>query len=305
MKQIFAIHKALPAVLLAAATALACNKAEVPAEPKMDVDPGEDASYSTLKLISYNILKGMEFDKDTNYVRFVEWVNAQKPDVMALQETNGFTEETLGDLAARWGHNYVVRNVGATQYNVAFTSRYPITVVKKMEESDILTRGAVHIRVKGINFVTLHLWPYGTYPQGSGVEGSGEEYRLGEINCILDSTLVQDPTVRDWLFMGDFNCPSEYDKDYISGTWTYKVHPKMLSSGLFDLVHDYHNCFISSCRNTVNRIDFIYGTRSVAGNVVSADIIKDSFTTLTDKSGNYPSDHYPVCVIFRYADTEQ
>lgn len=281
-----------------------CAKVEAPTEPTMSVDPGNNVEYSTMKLISYNILKGMEFDRDSNFVRFVRWVNDQNPDVIALQETNFFTEETLGDLAARWGHNYVVRNVGATEYNVAFTSRYPITVVRKMEETETLTRGAVHIQVKGINFVTLHLWPYSTYPKDEGESGSGEEYRLREINCILDSTLVQDPTVKDWLFMGDFNCPSAYDKDYVDGTWTYKVHPKMLSSGLFDLVHENHSRFISSCRNTTNRIDFIYGTRSINSNVISADIIKDDFTTLTDESGNYPSDHYPVCVVFRYIDAK-
>lgn len=280
-------------VMLSVALLAGCTKApQIEPEPNIDVNAGTDEVYGTFKVVSYNILQGMKADKDNNYDNFVAWVNAQAPDVLALQECNGFSEASLGELAKRWGHEYAVLNPNNSGYTVALTSKYPIEVVLRMLDYPDGNRGAIHAKVNGINFVVLHLYPFSTWPNGTGASGTGEDYRLAEITSYLDNTIRKSPEEPRWLMMGDFNSPSPYDKANTSGSWEYRAQDEVLKSGYFDLVHEAHSAFHSSTQGG-NRIDYIFGSKAMASNVVSAQILKDDFTL----SG--VSDHYPVCAVFR------
>lgn len=285
------LHSAASLLALLLAFSACDDKPLVEPEPNISVNPGSDVEYAQLKLISYNILQGMKYDKENNYDNFVAWMNAQAPDVVAFEETNGFTEETLAELAARWGHSYVTLNPNESGYTVSFTSRYPITVVEKFLDPD-RKRGAIHAKILGMNFVVLHLYPYSTWPYGEGAAGTGEDYRVMEISQYLDGTIRKYTDEKDWLMMGDFNCPSPYDVANTPSTWEYRAQNEVLESGYLDLVHEMHNQYITSTHGGY-RIDFIFGSRSVAANVISADILKDDFTDVA-------SDHYPVCTVFRY-----
>lgn len=270
-----------------------CNKApKIEPEPNIDVNPGSDVEYTTFKVVSYNILKGMEADKENNYNNFVSWVTQQDPDVLALQECNGFNEVSLTALAKRWGHEYAVLNPNNSGYTVGITSKYPIEDVVRMLDFPDGDRGAIHAKINGINFVVLHLYPFGTWPNGTGASGTGEDYRLAEITKYLDNTIRNYPEDPAWLMMGDFNSPSPYDKANTSGSWEYRAQNEILGSGYYDLVHEAHSAFQSSTQGG-NRIDYIFGSKAMASNVVSANILKDDFTL----SG--VSDHYPVCAVFR------
>ena len=243
-------------------------------------------------MVSYNILQGMAADKENGYANFVAWVKAQDPDVLALQECNGFTETSLGTLAAQWGHSHAVLNPNNSGYTVGLTSKYPISdVVRLLDEPDG-NRGAIYAKINGINFVVLHLYPFGKWPQDTGAAGTGEDYRVGEITKYLDNTIRKYPEEPSWLMMGDFNSTSPYDKAYTTGSWEYRAQNEILASGYLDLVHEAHSTFQGSTQGG-NRIDFIFGSKAMASNVVSADILKDEFTL----SG--VSDHYPVCTVFR------
>ena len=58
-------------------------------------------------MISYNIWNGFDWGKDVERkTNFIDWVNVQKPDVFALQELCGYTQEMLLEDAKKWGHNY-------------------------------------------------------------------------------------------------------------------------------------------------------------------------------------------------------
>src|SRR5665811_1944138 len=64
---------------------------------------------STLKIMSYNILDGYDHGKDSlRQDKAVDFIQSQKPDVVALQELVGFTPESLKEFARSYGHNYSV-----------------------------------------------------------------------------------------------------------------------------------------------------------------------------------------------------
>ena len=290
MRKLYYIASSL---MLSVALLAGCTKTPtVEPEPNIDVNAGSNVEYGTFKVVNYNILQGMVADKGNNYDNFVAWVKEQDPDVLALEECNGFSETSLGALAKRWGHEYAVLNPNNSGYTVGLTSRYPIEDVVRMLDYPDGARGAIHAKINGINFVVLHLYPFSTWPQNVGASGTGEDYRLSEITTYLDNTIRQYPEEPSWLMMGDFNSPSPYDKANTAGTWEYRAQNEVLNSGYFDLVHEAHSAFQSSTTGGT-RIDYIFGSKAMASNVVSARILKDDFTL----SG--VSDHYPVCAVFR------
>ena len=301
--KLFSIRHILGAAVASLALLTGCSEtAEV--EPGIDVSAGNDVTYSSMKVINYNILEGMKNDKASNYDNFVAWVNEQKPDVLALEECNGFTIEFLAELAGRWGHNHVAFNSEHKgMYPVAITSKYPIEVVKYMQNAGNheLYHNAIHAKVNGVNIVVLHLYPFSKYPNNSSAEaGSGEEYRVSEMNYLLDNTIRKYPTDPDWLMMGDFNSYSPLDKDHYGDDRYYDVHSLVLSNGYYDLIRERHNHFINS--TPYSRLDFIYGSKSILRNITDAEIVKDDFTTSQVSVGDKKeqvSDHFPVSVTFR------
>ena len=86
----------------------------------------------TLKVITYNIWNGFDWGKDVDRKeKLVTWVKAQNPDVMALQELCGYTQEQLLIDAKKWGHNYA-QILKTTGYSVGITSKEPIEVKEKI-----------------------------------------------------------------------------------------------------------------------------------------------------------------------------
>ncbi len=304
MMDYISIKKIFALLFSAMAVFSSCGET-VQVEPEIEVTPEPDVKYSEFKVISYNILEGMKNDKAANYDNFVAWVQKQNPDVLALQECNGFTPEFLAKLAKRWGHDYVALKLHDGYYPVSMTSKYPIEVKKYMQDTGKgeLWHNAIHAKVKGVNVVILHLYPFSKYPNESSSEvGSGEAYRIKEMNYILDSTMRKYPTEPDWLMMGDFNSFSPLDKEEYGDGRYYDLHTLVLENGYYDVIREHHNYFINSTKSS--RIDFIYSSKSVLKDITEANIIKDDFTTMQVADGGdgaqQVSDHYPVSVVFRY-----
>jgi len=265
------------------------------------VEPEENTNEDVLRLISYNILEGMKLDKANSYDNFVEWVNKYDPDILALQEANGFTQESMEALAARFNHPYVITNVKVgDNYPVVFTSKYPLE--KRRRVTKHVSHGCIFASIKGVNIVVTHLWPQGYWHEEG--DGLGTEYRLQEINIVLDSTINKFPMEPKWLLMGDFNSVSTIDKDGLDNpnSRDYRVHNTIQEAGFSDALRHLHNYFQRTTPTVYggwkpggkgSRIDFIYGTNAMLRDVVKAQIIYDDFTD------NF-SDHYPTMVDFRY-----
>ena len=73
----------------------------------LELNSGSSVTTETLKVLSYNVLEGMKLDKANDYNNFVTWVSEQAPDIMAIEETNGFTKEKLTALSAQIGRAHV------------------------------------------------------------------------------------------------------------------------------------------------------------------------------------------------------
>ena len=62
----------------------------------------EKVEGKSLKVISYNIWNGFDWGKDTaRQEKVINWIDAQKPDVVALQELCAYTKEKLLNDAKR------------------------------------------------------------------------------------------------------------------------------------------------------------------------------------------------------------
>jgi Endonuclease/Exonuclease/phosphatase family. len=87
----------------------------------------------TLKIVSYNVLYGLKKDS-VNIDRFVNFAQDWKPDVIALEEMNGYTQKTLEQLGQRIGHDYVLQSK-EDGFPVAIASKYPLVNFRKVTEN--------------------------------------------------------------------------------------------------------------------------------------------------------------------------
>ena len=157
----------------------------------------QEKAANTIKVISYNIWNG--FEKDTaRQTRFTEWMNAQQPDIVALEELVGINEKDLAALAASYGHPYVaiVKEEG---YPVGLTSRQPIRVVKKQVEG--FWHGMLHAQTYGLDIIVTHLSPFEW------------KYRLKEAEAITH--YIHENKLESCMVMGDFNAYSPFDADEV------------------------------------------------------------------------------------------
>ncbi len=130
---------------------------------------------------------------------FVDWVKAQRPDIVALQECNGFTQKTLEELAASYGHPYAVI-VKENGYPTGLTSRFPIAGIQKINEN--MTHGFIMAKVGKYNIVVLHLNPH------------QHKKRRAEIAQVLANIDLQ-ADQKNRIIMGDFNSLSPLDRERI------------------------------------------------------------------------------------------
>ncbi|MBB5436889.1 exodeoxyribonuclease-3 [Pedobacter sp. AK017] len=251
-----------------------------------------------LRVISYNILEGMKNDTTKGKQVFVNWVKSYAPDILALQECNKFTQLSLEEMAARYGHPYAIL-VKTTGYPVGITSKYPIVDVQKI--TDNMTHGFIVCKIKDLNVIVLHLNPH-KYRK-----------RREEIGEIL-GTMAVAPVRERWMIMGDFNSFSPLDKDnYQDGdalkslqeaakkysyhdnlvdgkSLDFQVQQQILDFGLKDA-----GKIVEPGSIPKRRIDYIYVSKDLIKKVTTAHFIRDDFTA------GY-SDHKPVIMEFKHTN---
>lgn len=156
-------------------------------------------SVTKLRVMTYNIMNGYDWGKDTARERAAaSFIASQHPDVVALQELCGFTGTKLKEFAKKWGHQYTVL-LKEDGYPVGLTSNKPITVITKIMH-DGFGHGMLHVVSDGVHFFIIHLNP-GNY-----------RMRLKESELIRNY-MRQILTDKDSLYMvlGDFNSHSPFD----------------------------------------------------------------------------------------------
>jgi len=273
-------------------------------------------SEKALKLISYNVYWGMKQDTTENKAKFSEWIKSQNPDIIALQEMNGFTQKDLEKLAESYGHSYsyIVREPfadGSISFPVAITSKYPIVNVRRVVENNI--HGFIEAEIDGLHFIVTHFHPFSA------------EKRVSEIGQILATIESKDPKMKKkWLFMGDLNSVSPLDKteydnnklrDFIredrkkrphnenlkNNELDYSIQQSILDFGFVDAFKFKNPQFVASAPTKMFydqskfplRYDYLYVSPNMKKDIIECKIIKDDFTDIY-------SDHYPVMIIFKH-----
>jgi len=259
------------------------------------------------KVVTWNVLRGF---LDRSQVEPAQrWLRALAPDVVALQEVNGFTAATLAATAAAWGHPHAVM-AKESGYPVALTSRTPIEVVERRLEG--MHHGYLHARTGGLDVVVVHLHP-----------GSWR-FRRREVAILAPRLRALVDAGRDVVVLGDFNAHHPLDCVHLDGqtpllarraegdnlidhrTFDYGVLARFEAAGLTDAA--YHALGEAAARAGTFPTRLLEHARSEAqqaGFLERIDFVLLSPATLArlrrvamPRGGalDEVSDHYPVVV---------
>lgn len=297
-------------------------------------------SHGTLRVMEWNLQFGMWCDQHNNYDNFVAWVNRYDPDVCVwlesesyapsnsasgtLPESERFLPNGWQTLAARYGHSYVGRGGDRDNGSQTITSKYPITTLQRLVDTDEagkpLYHGAGHFAVdvngRKVNVVSLHLWyqdfafNVGTADQAaSAAQNGGDHYRLHEIEYIVNQT-VNNPAYGAetmWLLCGDMNSRSRRDNwlyQYDEQSTHFLAHDFVeAQTNLVDVMNAKYgpNCVMATMGGLA-RLDFLYASPKLYERVERAAVLIDGWC-IPVKNGNArdwpsPSDHRPLLVDF-------
>ena len=264
------------------------------------------AAGERLRVVSYNVWYGFTKVPERK-ADYLAWMKAQEPDVVSLQELNGYTADKLKADASVWGHEYsaILKEDG---FATGITSRFPIEDVKRFREG--FHHGLLRARIKGIYFYVIHLHP------------SNWEVRAREADLIL-ADIAALPKGVGAVLVGDFNTFSSADKAHYAhgklepffakrdkaygeknlrdGKLDYSVIAKFTDSGLVDLDHSKRGegyRFTGSFPTKIEkpgdhgearRLDYVFASSSLAKGVTRAEVVADETTWKL-------SDHLPVIV---------
>ncbi|WP_209330391.1 endonuclease/exonuclease/phosphatase family protein [Lunatimonas salinarum] len=292
---------------------------------------GLTAAQQSLKVISYNIWNGFDHGKDLERrSQMISWLNNEDADVIAFQELNNFTQESLETFAKLIGHSYAVI-LKEEGFPIGLTSKQPIKLKSKMLGG--FWHGLLHVETYGIDFVVVHLSPHDW------------RFRKRETNLILDyiKGSIQEPGQKRFMVLGDFNAHSPFDVSFDRlnpevlafhrnhdaeryaekggeayqslrmGNYDYSVMASFLSLPLIDVVEKFtsENARYSfpapviqddplkeSMDGLHRRLDYIMVSPALELFCISAEIANTGTTTRL-------SDHYPAIATFDFAQPKQ
>ena len=266
----------------------------------------ENKTPNKLRIITYNVWYGFSKVPERKKT-WIAWMNEQHPDIVSLQELNGYTNQNLAEDAKSYGHPYsaLLKEDG---FPTGITSRYPIEDIQRIKEG--FHHGLMRVRIQGIYFYVVHLHP------------SNWKTRNAEINLILRD-IKKLPSDSRVILAGDFNTFSPLDSAYYShgrlepffndrdllyeeknlnnGKLDYSVIQKVMDFGLIDLeasIRDSSFHFPGSFPTLIEkegehgdhrRLDYVLASKNLAQKVTNAEIITTDTTYLL-------SDHLPVVV---------
>ena len=125
------------------------------------------------------------------------WVRRAGVDVLGLNELNGWSASTFGQLARAWGLPYHVLLEGATGYHLGLASRWPLAL-EEANFSAPFHHGVLICQVAGIRVAVTHLSPADAGARLREAEELVERGRRGG-------------AARGFVLMGDLNTLSPLD----------------------------------------------------------------------------------------------
>lgn len=257
-----------------------------------------------LRLITHNIWYGFSMVPDQKKL-WIEWMRQQEPDVVLLQELNGYTPEKLKADAKSWGHPYSVL-LKTEGFPTGITSVNPINDVQRIFEG--FHHGMLRVQIKGIYIYNIHLHP------------SNWKTRMQEIDLVWED-IKGLPSEAGIVLAGDFNALSRSDSLFYSkenleqffqqrdkefnennlncGKLDYTVISKIIDKGFLDTEFifrskNYHftGTFPTSVEKpgdhgAFRRLDYVFVNNKLIDQVTDSKIIANEKTLLF-------SDHLPI-----------
>lgn len=261
---------------------------------------------SNFRLITYNVWYGFTKAPERK-TRWIEWMQAQQPDVVSLQELNEYTAQMLAEDAESWGHKYSIL-LKEDGFPTGVTSKYPIQDVQRFMEG--FHHGLLRVKIKNLYFYIIHLHP------------SNWETRNREVGLII-TDIKNLPEKSSVILAGDFNTFSPFDSVYYrhgrlepffhqrdvdykevnlkNGKLDYSVMDTLLDNGLIDLEnkmrpsdYEFTGSFPTLIEKEGNhgdqrRLDYVFAGKNMEERVIRAEIIANDTTLIL-------SDHLPMIV---------
>jgi exodeoxyribonuclease-3 len=237
----------------------------------------------------------------------LEWLAANGPDVLVLQEIKQATEAFPTDALAEIGYASIAN--GQKTYNgVAVISRAkPADPLTEFPGFDDPQRRVLATTIDGVRIVNLYV------PNGQSVGSEKYDYKLGWL-AALRSFLEDELTRHDKLVvLGDFNIAPADEDVYDAEKWgdailcsplERKALASLLELGLTDVFRKFdqpEKCFswwdyraAGFRRNAGLRIDLILATESMSS------ICRSSYVDKEPRAWERPSDHAPVVAEFEF-----
>lgn len=264
----------------------------------------------TLRLVTYNVWYG--FTKaPARKASWLEWMKAREPDVVCLQELNGYTAAQLAKDAATWGHRHSVL-LKEDGFATGVTSDSPIDDVQRLRHG--FHHGLMRVHTAGFYLYVVHLHP------------SNWETRNREVALLLQD-VKRLPAGSRIVLAGDFNTFSTRDRSH------YDAHPRLLpffaerdrrfgeqnlregqldfavirqieEAGFVDLEARFRKAISGTFPTQIEkpgdhgdprRLDYVFANPTMAQRCVDAYSVVDEATATL-------SDHYPVIADFRRDD---
>lgn len=250
-----------------------------------------------ISLLSYNILEGGQ----NRFDEIVSVVKDLKPDILCLQEVNGWEEEdwkTLKLFAFKTGFKtYELGEANNSQYHVATFSKLPILFHQTFVG---IQNASLHMVVDTnageLSVCNVHLSPY------------EEDYRMEEIDKILKSQLKY----KNSIICGDLNSLSFHDgyKNELVSQFNMTQLKKFTKGGklTFDVVvkvegQQYKDVAVLKKKNatatvptimsqdaahrTPLRLDYVFVSQALNSRIYSYEVVRN-------KQTDSVSDHYPI-----------
>lgn len=262
-----------------------------------------------IKILSYNVLYGLQKDSLKNRERYQQLLIDLSPDIVATQEMNEWKQKTLEQLAISYGHPYALQSK-EDGFPVALTSKFPFSKFQKVTEN--MWHSYIYAKVKGIHIFVIHLSPHNLAK------------RLEEVQAIL-AHANDLPQKEPILIMGDFNSLSADDSVYYgidklesmkaqekkhnhirnlnNGKIDYTVLGNFKSAGYMDSFKVLNFDFESSVPTLKSGEAKIKTTKAMAGSRIDYILINKAAQKILLKSAiikndqtDIISDHYPTYV---------
>lgn len=237
----------------------------------------------------------------------LEWLTAQQPDVLVLQEIKQMTEAFPGEALAEIGYESIAN--GQKTYNgVAIISRTAANdAIFELPDFDDPQRRVLAATIDGVRIIDLYI------PNGSEVGSDKYAYKLNWLSSLKDFLADELSQHEKLVVLGDFNIapadadvhdPEKWGEAILCSPAEREALKALLDLGLTDVFRNFEQAEKTFSwwdyraagfrRNAGLRIDLILTSAPMTAACTASYVDKEP------RTWERPSDHTPVVAEFKF-----